>query len=120
MPSVGPALVAYYNTSSTTIYVQWDHTIPENKVNGILIGYRVWWNDPHFPNNHIHDSKGSKDLGLDAKYYTITSLHENWVYNIGVAGRTSAGAGKYSRATVTTPDDGKNPISLKTRRKSQR
>ena len=107
MPSVGPAIIASYNTSSTTIYVQWEHSIPQEKVNGILIGYRVYWNDDHFDNEHPHNSKGYEDLGVDATSYTIASLHEYWLYNIRVAGRTSRGPGTYTRVSVMTHEDGK-------------
>ena len=107
VPSVGPAIAAYRNTSSTSIYVQWNHTIPEKKYNGILIGYRVYWDEDHFSSNHNYDSRGSADVGLDTSNYTVTSLHEYWLYNIHVAGRTSVGAGKYTTVTVMTDDDSK-------------
>ena len=112
VPTVGPAIVAIYNTSSTTIYVQWEHSIPQKQVNGILIGYRVIWNDDHFDDDHPYNSKGYEDLGVDATSYTITSLHEYWLYNIGVAGRTSRGPGAYSRESVMTHDDGKSDSVL--------
>ena len=88
--------------------MQWNHTIPENKVNGILIGYTVHWDDGRFDHGHPYSSKGVKDLELNATNYTITSLHEYWPYTISVAGRTSKGAGIRTLRKVTTIDDGKN------------
>ena len=91
--------------------MQWNHTIPENKVNGILIGYTVHWDDERFGHGHRYSSKGVKDLELNATNYTITSLHEYWPYTISVAGRTSKGAGIRTLRRVTTIDDGKNHTS---------
>ena len=88
--------------------MQWNHTIPENKVNGILIGYTVHWDDERFGHGHRYSSKGVKDLELNATNYTITSLHEYWPYTISVAGRTSKGTGIWTLRKVTTIDDGKN------------
>ena len=105
VPSVGPEIVAYYNTSPSTFYVQWNHTIPNSKVNGILIGYRVSWDDSVA--DHPQKIKAHKDLGLEATNYTIMNLHEHWRYEIGVAGRTTVGPGEFTRRIVTTPDDGK-------------
>ena len=112
VPDVGPEIVAYYNTSSTTFYIQWNHTIPPNRVNGILIGYRVWWND-ELSDDHLHKStEKAVNLGLDATNYTITSLHENWPYEIRVMGRTAVGGGKASTVSVMTPDDGKKVSAI--------
>ncbi|XP_078350694.1 protein sidekick-1-like [Oculina patagonica] len=105
VPAVGPAILAYRNLSSTSIYVQWDHSIPQQLWRGILIGYRVAWSEDHFSSSHPHNSGGYVDVGLDVSNYTVTSLHENWLYDISVAGRTSVGAGIYTRVTLMTDDD---------------
>lgn len=101
VPSVGPVIVAYRSTSSTSIYVQWNHSILQEQANGILIGYRVAWDDDHF------SSQGYADVGLDTSMYDIISLYEHWLYNIRVAGRTSVGHGIYTVVTVMTNDSSK-------------
>lgn len=120
VPSVGPAIFAYRNTSSTTIYVQWNHTIPEEKYNGILVGYQVSWDDTHFSSGQTYDSRGHRDVGLDVSSYTITSLHEYWLYEISVAGRTSVGPGTRTMVTLMTDDDGKSFTKLSERFLSRR
>ena len=107
VPSVGPVIVAYRSTSSTSIYVQWNHTIPQELVNGILIGYRVAWDDDHFSSGHPDDSQGYAEVRLDASNYVVTSLYEYWLYKIRVAGRTSAGHGIYTTVTVMTDGSSK-------------
>ena len=115
MPSVGPEIVANISTNSTAIYVQWNHTIPPDKVHGILIGYRVSWDDAVFPRGDHHNSEGSKDVGLSATNYTITGLYEYWLYKVWVSGRTSVGNGTATERIIMTLDDGKkltNSLSL--------
>ena len=110
MPSVGPEIIANYSVNSTAIYVEWNHTIPEDKVNGILVGYRVWWNDDHFVDGDLYDSKGFIDVWLNntiTTNYTITSLHKYWLYKVRVAGRTSVGHGTYTQVLLRTDGDGK-------------
>ena len=107
VPSIGPVIVAYRSTSSTSIYVQWNHSIPQELVNGILIGYRVAWDEDHFSSDHPDDSQGYAEVGLDYSNYVVTSLHEYWLYNIRVAGRTSVGHGVYTTVTVMTDDSSK-------------
>ena len=85
--------------------MQWNHTIPDSKVNGILIGYRVSWDDSIA--DHPQKVKAHKDLELEATNYTIMNLHEHWRYEIGVAGRTAVGPGVFERRIIMTPDDGK-------------
>jgi len=107
VPSVGPGIVASHSTSSTSIYVQWNHTIPKELVNGILIGYRVAWDDDHFSSGHSDDSQGYAEVGLDTSNYVVTSLYEYWLYTIRVAGRTSVGHGIYTTVTVMTDGSSK-------------
>ena len=112
VPSVGPEIIANYSVNSTAIYVEWNHTIPEDNVNGILIGYRVWWNEDHFGDGDPHDSKGFKDVWLNTTNYTITSLHEYWLYKVGVAGRTYVGHGTYTQVSLRTHGDGEKLTNL--------
>lgn len=87
--------------------MQWNHSIPQKLVRGILVGYRVHWDEDFFSSDKYHDSKGHVDVGLNISDYTITSLHEHWLYKISVAGRTSVGHGVYTTVTLMTEDDGK-------------
>jgi len=108
VPDIGPEIIAYYNTSSSSIYVEWEHSIPRRNVRGILVGYRVAWDEDHFSSDDGNDSGGHADVGRDTSNYNVTSLHEYWLYNIRVAGRTSVGHGTYSTVTVLTGEDGKS------------
>ena len=108
VPDIGPEIIAYYNTSSSSIYVEWEPSIPRRNVRGILVGYRVAWDEDYFSSDHVNDSEGYADVALDTSNYTVTSLHEYWRYNIHVAGRTSVGHGTYSTVTVETGEDGKS------------
>lgn len=108
VPDVGPEIIAYYNTSSSSIYVEWNHSIPRRNVRGILVGYRVAWDEDYFSSDDSNDSEGHADVGLDTSNYTVSSLHEHWLYNVRVAGRTSVGHGTYSTVPVMTGEDGKN------------
>lgn len=107
VPSVGPVIVKYRSTSSTSIYVQWNHSIPQELVKGILIGYRVACDEDRFSSDHPDDSQGYAEVGLDSSNYVVTSLHENWLYNIRVAGRTLVGHGIYTTVTVMTDESSK-------------
>lgn len=108
VPNIGPRIIAYYITSSRSIYVEWEHSIPRRNVRGILVGYRVAWDEDHFSSDDGNDYGGHADVGLDTSNYSVTSLHEYWLYNIRVAGRTSVGHGTYSTVTVVTGEDGKS------------
>ena len=108
VPNIGPEIIAYYSTSSSSVYIEWEHSIPRGNVRGILVGYRVAWDEDHFSSDDSNDSEGYADVGLDTSNYNVTSLHENWFYNIRVAGRTLVGHGTFSTVTVVTGEDGKS------------
>ena len=84
------------------------HSIPPRNVRGVLVGYRVAWDEDHFSSDDVNDSGGHADVGLDTTNYNVTSLHEYWLYNIRVAGRTSVGHGTFTTVTVRTGEDGKS------------
>ena len=107
VPVTGPDIIAYNNTNSTSIYVEWVHSIPQRDVRGVLLGYRVAWDEDYFSSGDDNDSEGYVDVGLDTSNYNVSSLHEYWLYNIRVAGRTSVGPGAYTTVTVRTGEDGK-------------
>lgn len=94
--------------NSTSIYVQWSHSIPQKLANGILIGYRLAWYEDHYSVGHPLYSGGYADVGLDTSDYTVSSLHEFWLYHISVAGRTSVGHGIYTTVSLMTDDNGKS------------
>ena len=108
VPDIGPDIIACNYTNSSSIYVEWVHSIPRRNVRGVLVGYRVAWDEDYFSSGDGNDSGGYADVGLDTSNYNITSLHEYWLYNIHVAGRTSVGPGTYTSVTVRTGEDGKS------------
>ena len=74
-----------FNISATSINVSWG-LIPEEYRNGIIIGYRLYYNDD------IHHS-GSLTLPASQRHVILENLLSYSLYNISVAGITSKGEG---------------------------
>ena len=96
-PSAGATDVSGYNTSHTSIMVQWG-LIPEEDRNGEIIKYSVkYWKDGG-PQHH-------KEVSGDKLQAEITGLDWYSVYNIRVAGITLIGTGVYSDAEQVMSDE---------------
>ena len=95
-PSAAPNIVSLYKTSSTSLSISWLHDIPEDMLNGVLIGYRVRWQGPR-----------SDEVLLDkvTNSYTITDLTNSGLYRIYVAGRTNGGIGVERNKTFVADED---------------
>ena len=98
VPEQAPLITKLQNTSITSIYIEWDRHILQDKVNGILIGFRITWNSA--TGGFVH--QGHKDLGTETDRFNMTGLQSCTSYTIGVSGRTSVGAGKETKVVVQT------------------
>ena len=102
VPSTGSQITAVYNTSSTSILVQWD-PIPEDSINGVLLSYSVRLylvgDPPNTPSRMLPASP-------NATYLEIPGLKKFTRYGIVVAGRTRKGRGVMRVVVVTTGEDG--------------
>ena len=83
--------------NSTSLFVSWLHDIQPDKLNGILIGYRVRWKGL---------TSSQVLLGPEASSYTITGLVNDKMYNVYVAGRTNGGVGVEKRKNAKTHKNG--------------
>lgn len=95
-PSAAPNIVSLYKTSLTSLLISWLHDIPEDMLNGVLIGYKVRWQGPT-----------SDEVLLDnvTNSYTITGLTSPGLYKIYVAGRTNGGIGVERNKTFVVDED---------------
>lgn len=101
MPSQPPLNVSAHNTSSTSVYVQWD-AIPKVFIHGILLGYRVFYWKTSDPSAQDLVTLNSDQLDAD-----LTSLEKFTEYCIQLVGFTRIGDGKKSECfNVTTDEDG--------------
>lgn len=116
MPSSPPFNISSTNTSSTSLLITWD-PIPRILVNGILLGYRVFY----------HQSSGEHQIGSrrrrraaksfnqtvdvlpsNATFLKIANLRKFTNYSFRIVGFTSKGDGKISQTfNVSTDEDGK-------------
>lgn len=52
-PLVSPGNISLYNTSSTSIKVNW-HALEQNSIRGIFYGYEIWFTaHPEFPSAYL-------------------------------------------------------------------
>lgn len=100
--STGSKITAVYNTSSTSILVQWD-PIPEDSINEVLLSYsaRLYLagDPPNTPSRMLPASPNATSL-------EILGLKKFTRYGIVVAGRTRKARGVMRGGVVTTGADG--------------
>jgi len=105
VPSLPPQNVSSYNTSSTSLHVNW-HEVPHGFVHGILLGYRVLHKVASETSNNsvvsISRTTNEKELqGL--KKFTI--------YEITVLAFTRIGDGANSTSIfLSTDEDSKSKV----------
>ncbi len=91
VPDRGPVNVTGLNISSTAVNISWG-LIPKEYRNGIIIGYRLYYDD-YFRHS------GSITLPMSQRNVILDDLNSYTLYNISVAGLTKAGEG-WSRTFV--------------------
>ncbi|XP_044163802.1 receptor-type tyrosine-protein phosphatase delta-like isoform X2 [Acropora millepora] len=97
-PSAPPAKVSARNTSSTSIFVQWDQVPPKDQ-NGVILSYTITY--MVLPG----ESSQTKEVHAPASQTTLTGLNEYTNYRITVFASTSKGAGNQSTPIVVITDE---------------
>ena len=105
-PSAAPSTVQGHNTSSTSIFVQWN-VVPVADQNGEITKYTVTYKA--LPDGSLQ----TKEVSAPTTVVTLTGLNEYTTYSIKVSASTSKGAGTISEPiSVTTDQDSKLPIPI--------
>ena len=94
VPSIAPPNVTLTNLKHDEVMVQWD-SIPPNTVNGILLGYRVYYREYYY----YWSSSAIKTVdtsGSNVHMVILKGLKAAERYSISVAAFTSRGAGPQS------------------------
>ena len=100
MPSAAPPSVTVHAVNSHTILVTWQ-SIPVEKVNGILEGYKVLYTD-------VDSNVPFEKLELNGSQTQLTKLKKFTMYKIWVLAFTNAGDGVPSECLYKrTDEDGK-------------
>jgi len=97
-PSAAPFIKRPTATSST-IYLEWD-TIPKDKENGILLGYRVYYLRKDEVADYVNKMR-SINVNINQRNVTITGLASFTIYFYGVAAFNSKGVDQ-SLASLAT------------------
>ena len=103
VPSHPPLNVTAFNTSSSSLYVQWT-SIPSELIPGILLGYRLFYWKIGEPSS-VKDVRFNNSV-LDAE---LKDLQEHTEYCIQLAGFTRIGNGNRSECFKVTTDIGGEP-----------
>ncbi|XP_048586196.1 uncharacterized protein LOC5512975 [Nematostella vectensis] len=99
VPSVAPVILEAYNTSSSSIFVRWNNSIPAKEVNGILIGFTI---------NATSLATGNSDIEETdhlISHTTIQFLGAYEVHRVHVSARTIKGDGVSAYIDVRTDED---------------
>ena len=100
-PSAPPANVGGHNTSSTSIFVHWDH-VPAAHQNGAILYYTVTFRA--LPSGF----RQTVIVSAQANQTTLTGLNKYTNYSISVFASTSKGAGRVSAPIfIVTDEDSK-------------
>ena len=102
-PNAPPANIQGHNTSSTSIWVDWE-TVPVAYQNGIILTYTVTYRA--LPAGILHTAK----VRAPSTQVTLRGLKKYTNYSILVFASTLKGDGNASdQITVTTDEDSKLP-----------
>ena len=107
VPSHSPRNITAFNTSSRSINVTWQ-LIPDDHVNGILLGYRVLYKKKNSPMDAFQNITVNTTY-LDAE---ITSLEVYTEYELRIAGFTIIGDGNVSEPVFCFTDESGNNVSV--------
>ena len=106
-PDAHPVNVTGFNKSSTSLFVEWQHIPPQHR-NGILLGYKIFYN----PRNS-DQPKLSVIVNSTRSSTVLTKLIKYTWYDITVAGFTSKGLGPQPLPLVIrTSEDGRSRDSF--------
>ena len=101
MPSIAPVNLRAHNMSSTSLLVAWEH-LPEDQVNGILLGYKVTYSKY----GEIDMRKQNFSAMLNSTI--LGGLDKFTVYQVNVSAFTRVGDGPEANVSASTDQDGEN------------
>ena len=104
-PNAPPSDVTGHNTSSKSIFVDWDD-VPQPDQNGIILQYIVTYTE--LPNG----SPQSQVVNAPTTQATLTGLNEYTNYSITVFALTSKGGGNASEAIIVITDEDSKSLVL--------
>ena len=97
-PNAPPDNVTKFNTSSTSIVVQWDQVPPADQ-NGVILSYTVTY-------RALGDMlEKTEDVPASTRAATLTGLNEYTNYSITVFASTSKGGGTTSAPIIVRTDE---------------
>ena len=105
-PSAPPANVSGYNTSSTTIFVQWDQ-VPAAHQNGVILYYTItysYYYNGFFPQTVVVDAPTTQT--------TLTGLFQGTFYSISLSASNSKGNGASYYIYIGTGNNSEFTFSL--------
>ena len=97
-PNAPPSNVKGYNTSSTSIFVQWSN-IAAAEQNGVILSYTVTYKA--LPDG----SPQTEVVSAPTTHVTLTGLNEYTNYSITVFASTVRGDGNVSEAVIVITDE---------------
>ena len=98
VPSAPPTFVQGYNTSSTSIFVNWEE-VPQDDQNGVILSYTVTYRG--LPGGY----KQIQNVTAPATTATLKGLSEYTNYSITVFASTIKGGGNKSVPIVVITDE---------------
>ena len=99
VPTAPPSAIQVYNTSSTSIFVDWGD-VPQPDQNGIIRSYTVTYTALH-PNS----TTKTQFVPAPTTQATLTGLNEYTNYGITVFASTSKGRGNISEPIIVITDE---------------
>ena len=99
VPNVAPNISQSYNTSSRSVYVEWE-PLPQDVINGKLKGYMIQYTATDGQIGYIRVCNNILNV-------TIRDMITHETYDLRIAAFTSKGTGPLSKPVyVTTDEDG--------------
>ena len=92
--------------SSTSLFVAWE-PLPDDQVNGILLGYKVTYRR----RKEIHARKQNTSIILN--FTILAGLDKFTAYDVNVSAFTRVGNGPEANITASTDQDGKRNSQMK-------
>lgn len=103
VPSEGPTNFTGHNTSSTSLVIKWS-SIPQEFINGILLGYKIY----HARASELNIPYETLTVSPDTFSKELTGLSKYTEYCIQIAGFTRKGDGSLTQyLNIVTDQDSK-------------
>jgi len=100
VPSLAPVNLRAHNMSSTRLLVAWE-PLPEDQVNGILLGYKVTYS------KYGEIDARKQNVSAMLNLTILSGLEKFTVYHVNVSAFTRVGNGPEANVTASTDQDGK-------------